>query len=177
MKRRTSPLSLVGGFICLFGSGVSWAASTGPGPDFQKADEPISVSPDRSIQVEQYFKPGEDYVFQFWTFDQHHQHPNLRLIAFSAGAGKIVLPCKSSFPAKARSFLPLAARNKYHLKAGDTIQLLLKEDEMTLVPRKLKKRKGKIVIDPTTGMAALTFGPGTPIITSEMVHKFLEDFP
>lgn len=78
---------------------------------------------------------------------------------------------------KGQVVLPLAARNKYHLKTGDTLQLLLKEDQMTLVPKKTKKRKGKIVLDPVTGMAALTFGPGAPIITSEMVNKLLEDFP
>jgi len=78
---------------------------------------------------------------------------------------------------KGQVVLPLVARNKYHLKAGDTMQLLLKEDQMTLVPKKPKKRKGRIVIDPKTGMAAVTLGPGAPVITSEWVAKMLEDFP
>jgi len=78
---------------------------------------------------------------------------------------------------KGQVVLPVAARNKYHLKAGDIIQLLLKENEMTLVPKKSKKRKGKIVIDPVTGLPCLTFGRGAPKITKEMVDKLLEDFP
>ena len=84
---------------------------------------------------------------------------------------------KIKLSSKGQVVLPLAARNKYQLKAGDTLRLVLKEDQMTLVPNKPKKRKGKIVIDPVTGMAALTFGPGAPVITSEMVNKLLEDFP
>jgi AbrB family looped-hinge helix DNA binding protein len=78
---------------------------------------------------------------------------------------------------KGQVVLPLVARKKYHLKTGDTIQFLMLEDQMSLIPKKVKKRKGKIVIDPVTGMAAVTFGPDAPIITSEMVHKLLEDFP
>jgi AbrB family looped-hinge helix DNA binding protein len=78
---------------------------------------------------------------------------------------------------KGQVVLPLVARNKYHIKTGDTLQFLMKEDQMTLVPKKPKKRKGRIVIDPKTGMAAVTFGPGAPVITSEWVAKMLEDFP
>ncbi len=78
---------------------------------------------------------------------------------------------------KGQVVLPLAARNKYHLKPGDTLQLVLKENQMTLVPKKPKKRKGKIIKDPITGMPALTFGPGAPKITSEWVAKMMEDFP
>jgi hypothetical protein len=46
----------------------------GPGPGYQVADEPKQVSPDGQVEVWQYFKPGDDYVFQFWTFDRHRQH-------------------------------------------------------------------------------------------------------
>jgi AbrB family looped-hinge helix DNA binding protein len=78
---------------------------------------------------------------------------------------------------KGQVVLPLVARNKYHLKTGDTLQFLMKEDQMTLVPKKPKKRKGKIVTDPITGLPCLTFGRGAPKITKEMVDKLLEDFP
>jgi len=53
----------------------------------------------------------------------------------------------------------------------------LKETEFTVVPAKPKKRKGRIVTDPITGLPCLTFGPGAPKITKEMVDKLLEDFP
>jgi AbrB family looped-hinge helix DNA binding protein len=78
---------------------------------------------------------------------------------------------------KGQVVLPLAARNKYQIKAGDTIQLVLKEDQMTLVPKKQKKRKWKMVKDPVTGRESVTFGPGAPIITHSEIRKLLEDFP
>jgi AbrB family looped-hinge helix DNA binding protein len=78
---------------------------------------------------------------------------------------------------KGQVVLPKIARSKYGLKAGDSMELVMKKDEMKLVPSKPKKRKGRIVKDPVTGMACLTFGPGAPTITSEMVNKLLEDFP
>ncbi|MEJ0000040.1 MAG: hypothetical protein WDO13_13235, partial [Verrucomicrobiota bacterium] len=53
------------------------AATDGPGPDFQPEDQPADVSPDGQVEVRQYFKPGNDYVFQFWTFDRDHQHAHL----------------------------------------------------------------------------------------------------
>jgi hypothetical protein len=49
----------------------------GPGPRFEESDEKPSISPDGSIEVRQYVKPGNDDVFQFWTFDRNHQHPHL----------------------------------------------------------------------------------------------------
>ena len=78
---------------------------------------------------------------------------------------------------KGQVVLPAAVRSKYGLKTGDSLEVFLKEGQITLVPERPKKRKGRIVKDPITGMATLTFGPGAPIITSEMVNKLLEDFP
>jgi hypothetical protein len=62
-----------------FGAGAAAGADeAGPGPGFQLSTlETPEVSPDGTIRVEQYFKPGDDYVFQFWTFDRHHGHPHL----------------------------------------------------------------------------------------------------
>jgi AbrB family looped-hinge helix DNA binding protein len=84
---------------------------------------------------------------------------------------------KITLSSKGQFVLPLAARNKYGLKAGDSIDLILKKDEMKLVPARPKRRKARIIKDPITGMAVLTCGPGAPVITSEMVNKALEDFP
>jgi hypothetical protein len=49
----------------------------GPGPGFRPGSEPPEISPDGSIQVEQFFKPGDGYIFQFWTFNRHHGHAHL----------------------------------------------------------------------------------------------------
>ena len=78
---------------------------------------------------------------------------------------------------KGQVVLPVAVRSKYQLKSGDSLDLILKDDEFTLVPAKPKKRKGRIVTDPLTGLPCLTFGRGAPKITKEMVDRLLEGFP
>jgi hypothetical protein len=56
------------------------AHAAGPGPEFKlrtDADD-IVISPDRQIRVEQYgADKGDDYLFQFWTFDDKREHPSL----------------------------------------------------------------------------------------------------
>jgi len=78
---------------------------------------------------------------------------------------------------KGQVVLPVAARHKYQLKAGDCLELHMGKDEMRLVPKRPRIGKARIVKDPITGMATLTCSPGAPVITSEMVNKLLEDFP
>jgi hypothetical protein len=51
--------------------------ATGPTPDFKPASEPKSVSPDGQVEIQQFDKTGENYVFQFWTFDKDHKHAHL----------------------------------------------------------------------------------------------------
>jgi len=58
-------------------STASASDATGPGPGFQEDNESSKISPDGTIEVRQYFKPGDDYVFQFWTFDRNHHHAHL----------------------------------------------------------------------------------------------------
>ena len=84
---------------------------------------------------------------------------------------------KLKLSTKGQVVLPVAVRSKYQLKSGDSLELILKDDEFTLVPAKPKKRKGRIVTDPLTGLPCLTFGRGAPKITKEMVDRLLEDFP
>ncbi len=84
---------------------------------------------------------------------------------------------QTKLSSKGQVVLPAAVRDKYGLKAGDSFEILLNEGRITLVPEKPRKRKGRIVKDPITGLPCLTFGPGAPTITKEMVDKLLEDFP
>jgi hypothetical protein len=51
--------------------------TTGPTPDFKPASEPNATSPDGHVEIQQFDKPGDDYVFQFWTFDKDHKHAHL----------------------------------------------------------------------------------------------------
>ena len=78
---------------------------------------------------------------------------------------------------KGQVVLPLAARKKYQIQAGDTVQLVMKEDQMTLIPKKQKKRKWRMIKDSVTGRESVTFGPDAPIITHSEIRKLLEDFP
>src|ERR1700688_5019786 len=55
-------------------------AAEGPGANFKLDPKaPVFTSPDKTIQLEQYFKENKDgdWVFQFWTFDADHRHPSL----------------------------------------------------------------------------------------------------
>jgi AbrB family looped-hinge helix DNA binding protein len=84
---------------------------------------------------------------------------------------------KLKLSSKGQVVLPVAIRSKYQLRTGDLMEVVMKDDEFTVVPPKVKKRKGRIVKDPITGLPCVTFGPGAPEITKEMVDKLLEDFP
>jgi AbrB family looped-hinge helix DNA binding protein len=78
---------------------------------------------------------------------------------------------------KGQVVLPISIRNKLRIREGDPLEVHIENERVILVPTKPKKRKGRIIKDPLTGMAVLTFGPGAPVITNEMVAKLLEDFP
>jgi AbrB family looped-hinge helix DNA binding protein len=78
---------------------------------------------------------------------------------------------------KGQVVLPIAIRNKLRIKEGDPLEAKIEGDHILLIPRKGIKRKGRIIKDPITGLPVLTFGPGAPKITGEMVEKLLEDFP
>ncbi len=84
---------------------------------------------------------------------------------------------QTKISSKGQVVLPVAVRHQLNLKAGDHLEVLLEGDEVTLRPVKRGKHKGRIVKNPITGLPAVTFGPGAPIITNEMVAKLLEDFP
>jgi AbrB family looped-hinge helix DNA binding protein len=78
---------------------------------------------------------------------------------------------------KGQVVLPLALRTKYHLKPGDYLGVRESDEGIALIPPKVRKRKGKVVKDPLTGLPCVTFGPGAPTVTKEIVDKLLEDFP
>jgi AbrB family looped-hinge helix DNA binding protein len=84
---------------------------------------------------------------------------------------------KVKLSSKGQLVLPLAVRNKYLLKEGDTLTLSLKEDSITLVPEKKKRSEWKMIKNPDTGMVSFTLGPDAPAITHAEIRKLLEDFP
>ena len=55
------------------------ASAEGPGAGFNLKADGTFMSPDKTMQLEQYVKAQEDenLLYQFWTFDRDHRHPFL----------------------------------------------------------------------------------------------------
>ncbi len=74
--------------------------------------------------------------------------------------------------------LPSAIRRKLGLQAGDPLDVKVEGDRIVLMPQKKRARtKAKIIIDPVSGLPAVTLGPGAPVLTSKEVEEMLSDFP
>lgn len=78
---------------------------------------------------------------------------------------------------KGQVVLPRPVREKLGLRPGDALDVKTDGDSIILRPRRGKRRKAKIIIDPRTGFAVLTAGPGAPKLTSQQVKEMLTDFP
>ena len=78
---------------------------------------------------------------------------------------------------KGQVVLPSRLREKLGLRAGDALDVKLEGDAIVLRPRRGRRRRLKIVIDPRTGLAVLAARPGAPKLTSEQVAEALADFP
>jgi len=78
---------------------------------------------------------------------------------------------------KGQVVLPHKIRRKLGLQPGDALDAEIKGRSVVLTPRKKRSKKSKIVIDPLTGLPALTAGPGAPVLTSKEVEEMLADFP
>lgn len=78
---------------------------------------------------------------------------------------------------KGQVVLPGPVRKKLGLRPGDSFKIRIAEGSVVLTPKRSRRRKGKIVTDPITGLAVLTAGPGAPLLTSEQVREILSDFP
>jgi len=73
--------------------------------------------------------------------------------------------------------LPHRLRQRLGLRPGDALDVKLEGDAIVLRPRRGKRRKARIITDPRTGLAVLTFGPGAPVLTHKQVKQALSDFP
>jgi hypothetical protein len=63
------------------------------------------------------------------------------------------------------------------LAAGDTLDVNLESGRIVLTPRRVRRYKPRIVIDPVTGLPMLTAGPNAPLLTSADVEEMLSEFP
>jgi AbrB family looped-hinge helix DNA binding protein len=78
---------------------------------------------------------------------------------------------------KGQVVLPHRLRQRLGLRPGDALDVKLEGDAIVLRPRRGKRRKARIITDPRTGLAVLTFGPGAPVLTHKQVKQALSDFP
>jgi AbrB family looped-hinge helix DNA binding protein len=78
---------------------------------------------------------------------------------------------------KGQVVLPSRLRQRLGLRPGDALDVRLEGDAIVLRPRGRKRRKARIIKDPTTGLSVLTAGPGAPKLTSKQVAEMLADFP
>lgn len=78
---------------------------------------------------------------------------------------------------KGQVVLPSPIRRRLGLQAGDPLDAKVEGERIVLTPRKKRARKAKIVIDPVSGLPAVTLGPGAPVLTSKEVKEMLSDFP
>ena len=78
---------------------------------------------------------------------------------------------------KGQLVLPSRLRTEFGLQPGDKLVAGSENGRIVLVPKQRRRRKAKIVVDPRTKLAVLTFGPGTPVLTSKQVKDILADFP
>ena len=79
---------------------------------------------------------------------------------------------------KGQVVLPGAIRRRLGLQAGDQFDVKVDGDRIVLTPRRNRaRRKAKIVIDPVSGIPAVTLGPGAPVLTHKQVKEMLADFP
>lgn len=78
---------------------------------------------------------------------------------------------------KGQVVLPSRLRERLGLRPGDALDARLEGDSIVLTPKRRRRRKAKIIIDPITGWPVLTAGPGAPILTHKQVKEMLSDFP
>jgi len=78
---------------------------------------------------------------------------------------------------KGQVVLPSSIRRRLGLQPGDALDAKVLGRSVVLTPRKKRPRKAKIVIDPVSGIPAVTLGPGAPILTHKEIKEMLSDFP
>jgi AbrB family looped-hinge helix DNA binding protein len=78
---------------------------------------------------------------------------------------------------KGQVVLPSPLRQRLGLRPGDSLDVRVEGDAIVLRPRRTKRRKARIIVDPRTGLAVLCAGPGAPILTNKQVKDILSEFP
>ncbi len=78
---------------------------------------------------------------------------------------------------KGQVVLPGPIRRRLDLRPGDPLDANIEGGRIVLTPRKKRSYRAKIVIDPVSGLPALSAGPDAPTLTSKDVEEILSNFP
>lgn len=78
---------------------------------------------------------------------------------------------------KGQVVLPGPIRRRLDLRPGDPLEANIEGGRIVLTPRKKRSYRARIVIDPVSGLPALTAGPDAPTLTSKDVEEILSNFP
>jgi AbrB family looped-hinge helix DNA binding protein len=78
---------------------------------------------------------------------------------------------------KGQVVLPGPLRRRLDIRAGDPLEAEIEDGRIVLTPRKKRSHRTRIVIDPVTGLPALSAGPTAPTLSSKEVEEILASFP
>jgi AbrB family looped-hinge helix DNA binding protein len=78
---------------------------------------------------------------------------------------------------KGQVVVPNPIRRKLGLKAGDPLDARIEGERIILTPRRARRRKAKIIIDPLSGLPVLSVDGDAPVLTSKQVAEMLSTFP
>jgi AbrB family looped-hinge helix DNA binding protein len=78
---------------------------------------------------------------------------------------------------KGQVVLPGPFRRKLGIQAGDAMDVSVEAGRIVLMPQRKKPLKGKIVVDPVTGLPVLSAAKDAPALSSRDVDEILANFP
>jgi len=78
---------------------------------------------------------------------------------------------------KGQVVLPGPLRRRLDIRPGDPLDAKIEDGRIVLTPHKKRPHRVKLVIDPVTGLPALTAGPKAPKLSSKEVEEILANFP
>jgi len=84
---------------------------------------------------------------------------------------------KTKISTKGQVVLPGPIRRRLDLRPGDPLDANIEGGRIVLTPRKKRSYRVRIVIDPVSGLPALSAGPDAPTLTSKDVEEILSNFP
>lgn len=78
---------------------------------------------------------------------------------------------------KGQIVLAGAIRRSLGLEPGDVLDAKVRAGSVVLTPRKIRRSKTKLRVDPLTGLPVLSAGTGAPRLTGKQVREILAEFP